>query len=119
VTHLFDDHVARLLHEERAARYERQARADRLARSTRGYPSRLELELSGLRAPTRPPRVNAPIEISADRLDEFSTGELAWLADQFHELTVQMYDELCLRRRADHCFAEIKAMLEEQDRGSS
>src|SRR5690606_37250709 len=119
MTHLYNDHVARLVYEARATRLQRQADAARLARSARKASTRPEPEPSCLRLRRRPAPGNPHVEISADRLGEIPTGELTWLAERFHELTVQMYDELCMRRRAEHGVAEIEAMLAKRDGGSS
>ena len=54
-------------------------------------------------------------EISVDRLKEIPTDQLTHLAEQFHVLTVRMYEELCTRRAAEHGTAEVEAMLREQD----
>jgi hypothetical protein len=54
-------------------------------------------------------------EISVDRLKEFPTDQLTQLAEQFHVLTVRMYEELCTRRAAERGTAEVEAMLREQD----
>lgn len=54
-------------------------------------------------------------EISVDRLNEISTDKLTHLAEQFHVLTVQMYEELCTRRVAARGTAAVEAMLREQD----
>lgn len=57
--------------------------------------------------------------ISADRLWEVPTDELTYLAEQFHTLTVHMYEELCLRRTSEQGIARVEAMLHEQDGGVS
>ena len=54
-------------------------------------------------------------EISVDRLKEIPTDQLTQLAEQFHVLTVHMYEELCTRRAAERGTAEVEAMLREQD----
>ena len=54
-------------------------------------------------------------EISVDRLKEIPTNELTQLAEQFHVLTVRMYEELCTRRAAERGTAEVEARLREQD----
>jgi hypothetical protein len=55
-------------------------------------------------------------EISVDRLKEIPTDELTQLAEQFHVLTVRMYEELCTRRVAERGSAEVGAIRREQDR---
>jgi hypothetical protein len=62
------------------------------------------------------PTARADLVISADRLGDIATPELDQLAGQFHDLTVRMYDELCLRRSAEHGVAEIEAMLKRDGR---
>ena len=57
-------------------------------------------------------------EISVDRLKEIPTDELTQLAEQFHVLTVRMYEELCARRAAARGTAEVEVTPREQD-GSS
>jgi hypothetical protein len=54
-------------------------------------------------------------EISVDRLREIPTDELTHLAEQFHVLTVHMYEELCTRRAAERGTAAVEAMLRDQD----
>ncbi len=54
-------------------------------------------------------------EIRADRLKDIPTEELTHLAEQFHILTVHMYEELCTRRAAERGTADVEAMLDEQD----
>jgi phage-related minor tail protein len=56
-----------------------------------------------------------PIEFSPDGLSDLPTRQLAWLAEQFHVLTVRMYEELCTRQRAQRAAAELEALLASQD----
>jgi hypothetical protein len=49
------------------------------------------------------------------RLREIPTDELTHLAEQFHVLTVHMYEELCTRRAAERGTAAVEAMLRDQD----
>lgn len=54
-------------------------------------------------------------EISVDRLKEIPTDELTKLAEQFHVLTVRMYEELCARRAAARGTSEVEAISGERD----
>jgi hypothetical protein len=54
-------------------------------------------------------------EISVDRLEEIPTEELTQLAEQFHVLTVRMYEELCTRQRLSAAPPRSRQMLREQD----
>lgn len=54
-------------------------------------------------------------EISVDQLKGIPTDELTHLAEQFHVLTVHMYEELCTRRAAERGTIEVEAMLRAQD----
>jgi phage-related minor tail protein len=56
-----------------------------------------------------------PIEFSADELSDLPTQQLTLLAEQFHVLTVLMYEELCTRQRAQRATAELEAMLASHD----
>jgi hypothetical protein len=47
-----------------------------------------------------------PREISPDRLSDIPTDVLDRLASQFHVLTKQMYEELCMRRTAELTFLQ-------------
>jgi hypothetical protein len=55
------------------------------------------------------------IDISVDRLERIPTDELTFLAEQFHVLTVHMYEELCTRRTAERGTAGVTAMPHEQN----
>ena len=55
------------------------------------------------------------IEFSADELSNLPTQQLTVLAEEFHVLTVLMYEELCTRQRAQRATAELEAMLAGQD----
>jgi hypothetical protein len=50
-------------------------------------------------------------EISPDRLTEIPTDELRYLAEQFHVLTKQMYEELCIRRTAERTTLQAEREL--------
>jgi hypothetical protein len=56
-----------------------------------------------------------PIEFSADELSDLPTQQLTVLAEQFHVLTVLMYEELCTRQRAQRATTELEAMLAGHD----
>ena len=55
------------------------------------------------------------IEFSADQLSDLPTQQLTVLAEQFHVLTVLMYEELCTRQRAQRVTTELEAMLASHD----
>jgi hypothetical protein len=55
------------------------------------------------------------IEFSADELSDLPTQQLTVLAEQFHVLTVLMYEELCTRQRAQRVTTELEAMLASHD----
>jgi hypothetical protein len=56
-----------------------------------------------------------PIEFSANELSDLPTQQLTVLAEQFHVLTVLMYEELCTRQRAQRATTELEAMLASHD----
>ncbi|HEX6578569.1 MAG TPA: hypothetical protein VF082_09375 [Jiangellaceae bacterium] len=58
------------------------------------------------------------IEICVDRLGEVPTGELSWLAERFHVVTVRMYEELCARRAAAGGAGKVEALWGEWDGGA-
>lgn len=56
-----------------------------------------------------------PIEFSADELSDLPTQQLSVLAEEFHVLTVLIYEELCTRQRAQRVTTELEAMLASHD----
>lgn len=58
-------------------------------------------------------------EISPDRLTEIPTDELSYLAEQFHVLTKQMYEELCIRRTAERTTLQAERLLRENSEDTS
>lgn len=64
-------------------------------------------------------RADAPhAELDGRRLSEIPTDELCQLAKQFHALTVRMYEELCIRRTAQHVTLHLEQMLHDPDEGT-
>lgn len=121
MSYLHNDYLAQALHEERAARFEREAERGRLVRLVRrGRRAPWAARAGPADPPPQPVQCDVHRrEIRADRLGEVPTGELTRLAEQFHQLTIGMYDELCLRRTAELGFGQIEAMLKKHSRGPS
>lgn len=58
-------------------------------------------------------------EISPDRLTEIPTDELSFLTGQFHVLTKQMHEELCIRRTAERTTLQAERLLRENGEDTS
>jgi hypothetical protein len=122
MSYLHNDYLAQALHTERAARFEREAERGRLVRLVRR--GRRRAPWAARAGPVDPPPqpVHGDVflrEIRAYRLGEVPTGELTRLAEQFHQLTIGMYEELCLRRTAELGIGQVEAMLKKHSRGPS